>query len=103
MLFFRKLQTYIEYKALLEGIEVRYLTKKETKNTSKTCRRCGHVARVRRRVFKCQKCEWNMIGNLNACINIACRVMSSAGWGSCEPPGTPDEVGGVKPHFLKYL
>ncbi len=34
---FRKLQTIIEYKANLEGIEVKYLTRKETKNTSKTC------------------------------------------------------------------
>jgi len=42
---FRKLQTYIEYKANLEGIEVRYLSKKETMNTSKTCHRCGHVAK----------------------------------------------------------
>ncbi|HDO20146.1 MAG TPA: hypothetical protein ENG81_01300, partial [Candidatus Bathyarchaeota archaeon] len=39
----RKLQTYIEYKALLEGIEVRYLTKRETMNTSKKCHRCGYV------------------------------------------------------------
>jgi IS605 OrfB family transposase len=46
---FRKLQTIIEYKALLEGIEVEYLTKKETRNTSKTCHRCGHVARAQRR------------------------------------------------------
>ncbi|NHW88919.1 MAG: IS200/IS605 family element transposase accessory protein TnpB [Archaeoglobales archaeon] len=36
----------IEYKALLEGIEVRYLPKKEVRNTSKTCHRCGHAARV---------------------------------------------------------
>ncbi len=42
---FRKLQTYIEYKENLEGIEVRYLSKKETMNTSKTCHRCGHVAK----------------------------------------------------------
>jgi len=41
---FRKLQTIIEYKALLEGIDVRYLSKKETKNTSKTCHRCGHAS-----------------------------------------------------------
>jgi putative transposase len=73
---FRKLQTIIEYKALLEGIEVRYLTKEETKNTSRTCHRCGHVARV--------KIEYDR--DLNACVNIAHRVTSSMGWGSCEPP-----------------
>jgi hypothetical protein len=30
---FRRLQTIIEYKALLEGIEVKYLTKKEAGDT----------------------------------------------------------------------
>ncbi len=83
---FRKLQTIIEYKANLEGIKVRYLTKKETKNTSKTCHRCGHVAQVRGRIFKCPKCNMEYDRDLNACVNIARRVMSSAGWGSVSPP-----------------
>ncbi len=79
---FRKLQTYIEYKANLEGIEVKYLTKKETKNTSKTCHRCGYVARIKGRIFKCPKCGMEYDRDLNAAINIARRVMSSAGWRS---------------------
>jgi len=83
---FRKLQTIIEYKANLEGIEVRYLVKKETRNTSKTCYRCGHVVKVKGRTFKCSNCEMEYDRDLNACINIAHRVMSSMGWGSCEPP-----------------
>jgi len=94
---FRKLQTYIEYKALLEGIEVRYLTMKETRNTSKTCHRCGHVAQVKGRMFKCPKCGMEYDRDLNACINIAHRVMSSMGWGSCEPPKPANEGIGVKP------
>jgi len=49
---FRKLQMIIEYKASLEGILVRYLTKKEVKNTSKECHRCGHVAQVKGRIYK---------------------------------------------------
>jgi len=53
---FRKLQTIIEYKANLEGLEVKYLTKKETKNTSKRCHRCGHVPSVKGRIYKCQNC-----------------------------------------------
>jgi IS605 OrfB family transposase len=53
---FRKLQTIIEYKALLEEIEVVYLEKKLVRNTSKTCHRCGHVAQVKKRIFKCPKC-----------------------------------------------
>ncbi|MBS7618976.1 transposase, partial [Candidatus Bathyarchaeota archaeon] len=40
---FRKLQKTIEYKALLEWVDVRYLTKEKTRNTSKTCHRCGYV------------------------------------------------------------
>ena len=83
---FRKLQTIIEYKALLEGIEVRYLTKEETKNTSRTCHRCGHVARVKGRVFKCPKCGMEYDRDLNACINIAHRVTSSMGWGAVGLP-----------------
>ncbi|TDA29228.1 MAG: hypothetical protein DSO00_04790 [Archaeoglobi archaeon] len=35
--------------------------------------------------------------DLNACINIARRLMRSAGWGSCEPPEPADEGRGAKP------
>jgi putative transposase len=94
---FRKLQTIIEYKALLEGIEVKYLTKKETSNTSKTCHRCGHVARVEGRAFECPKCGMKYNRDLNACINIAHRVTSPMGWGSREPPEPANEERGVKP------
>jgi len=81
---FRKLQTYIEYRALLEGIEVRHLPKKEVRNTSKTCHRCGHVARISvGRIYKCPTCGMEYDRDLNACINIARRLMRSAGWGSC--------------------
>jgi len=68
---FRKLQTIIEYKANLEGIEVKYLTKKQTKNTSKTCHRCGYVTQVKGRIHKCPKCGMEYDRDLNACINIA--------------------------------
>jgi putative transposase len=85
-LSFRKLQIIIEYKALLEGVEVKYLTKKETRGTSKTCHRCGHVAQVKGRMFKCPKCGLIYNRDLNACINIAHALMRGMGWGSCEPP-----------------
>jgi IS605 OrfB family transposase len=94
---FRRLQTIIEYKALLEGIEVRYLTKKETRNTSKTCHRCGHVAQVKGREFRCPKCRLTYNRDLNACINIAHALMRDMGWGSCEPPEPANEEMGVKP------
>jgi len=94
---FKKLQTIIEYKALLEGIEVKYLTKKETKNTSKTCHRCGHVAQVKGREFRCPRCGLIYNRDLNACINIAHALMRGMGWGSSEPPEPADEEIGVKP------
>ncbi|WP_237558769.1 RNA-guided endonuclease InsQ/TnpB family protein [Candidatus Methanodesulfokora washburnensis] len=94
---FRRLQTIIEYKALLEGIEVRYLTKKETRNTSKTCHRCGHVAQVKGREFRCPKCGLTYNRDLNACINIAHALTRGMGWGSCEPPEPADEGTGAKP------
>ena len=75
------------------------MTKEETKNTSRTCHRCGHVARVKGRVFKCPKCGMEYDRDLNACINIAHRVTSSMGWGSCGPPKPADEVGGAKPQL----
>ncbi|MFP3268982.1 MAG: hypothetical protein RXO29_05285 [Desulfurococcales archaeon] len=34
--------------------------------------------------------------DLNASINIARRAMSSAGWGSSEPPEPENEAGGEK-------
>jgi len=83
---FRKLQTYIDYKANIEGIETRYLTRKETRNTSKECHRCGYVTRkLRGRTYGCPNCGMEYDRDLNAAINIAHRVMNSMGWRSCEP------------------
>jgi transposase len=87
----------IEYKALLEGIDVAYLEKKLVKNTSRTCHRYGHVAQVKGRIFKCPNCGMEYNRDLNACINIARRVTSSAGWGSREPPSRRMKAGGAKP------
>jgi len=83
---FRRLQAYIEYKALLEGIEVRYLTKGETRNTSKTCHRCGHVVQVRGREFRCPRCGLIYNRDLNACVNIAHALKRGMGWGAVSPP-----------------
>jgi len=93
---FRKLQVIIEYKALLNGIEVKYLTKHEVRNTSKECHRCGHVAQVRGRIYKCPSCGMEYDRDLNACINIVRRIMSSARCGRSEPPKPADVSGSVK-------
>jgi IS605 OrfB family transposase len=68
---FKRLQEIIEDKALLEGIGVVYLEKKLVKNTSRTCHRCGHVAQVKGREFRCPKCRMEYDRDLNTCINIA--------------------------------
>ena len=91
--------TYIEYKASLEGIEVRYLYKKETRNTSKIYHRCGYITQVKGGIFRCPNCGMEYEKDLNACMNIAHRVMSYMGWGSREPPKPADVTGGVKPQL----
>jgi len=96
---FRKLQEIIEYKALLEGIDVVYLKKRLVKNTSKTCHRCGYVARVKGREFRCPKCGLIYNRDLNACINIAHALMRGMGWGSSEPPKPANEAESAKPQL----
>jgi len=81
---FRKLQAYIEYKALLAGVPVVYVSPKDT---SRTCHRCGHVAQeARGREFRCPRCGLRYNRDLNAAINIARSIMSGAGWGRVSPP-----------------
>ena len=77
-----KIQTYIEYKASLEGIPVVYIN---PKNTSK--HRCGHVAQANRE-FRCE-CGLKYNRDLNSAINIA--LNKGMGWGSYKPE-LPDEV-----------
>ena len=80
---FRKIQTYIEYKANLEGIPVVYVN---PKNSSKTCHRCGYVARkVEGREFRCPKCGLVYNRDLNSAINLARSLTRGAGWGCREP------------------
>jgi transposase len=73
-----------------------YLEKKLVKNASRTCHWYGHVAQVKGRIFKCPNCGMEYNRDLNACINIARRVTSSAGWGVVSPEPA-DEAGGAKP------
>ena len=94
---FRKLQIYIEYKALLEGINVMYLSEKETRSTSKTCHRCGYVTQVKGRAFRCPNCGMVYNRDLNAAVNIAYALMRGMGWGSCGQPEPACEGIGEKP------
>ena len=70
--FFRKLQTFIEYKATEMGIPVCYVS---SAWTSATCPRCGDAHpknRDRRRHrYKCQYCGYELNDDLIAARNIA--------------------------------
>jgi hypothetical protein len=58
---FRKLQTIIEYKALHEGIEVRYLTKKETKEYfEEHATDAGMLPKLGAESLGVQNVEWSM-------------------------------------------
>jgi transposase len=58
---------------------LRRVQRKETRNTPKTCHRCGHVAQVKEREFRCPKFGLTYNMDLNACINIAHALMRGMG------------------------
>lgn len=73
---FRKLQSYIRYKALERGIPVPYV---DAKDTSKTCPRCGRVGTENRKsqaLFRCQACGFQHNADWVACMNLARRAGS---------------------------
>jgi putative transposase len=63
---FRKLQKFIEYKALWNGNLVSYVN---PKGTSSTCIICGRRSDPNGRLFEC-KCGFKMNRDLLACVNI---------------------------------
>ena len=66
-----QLQQFIEYKAAMNGIEVKYVN---PYNTSRRCSCCGYEDsnnRVSQKKFKCLKCGNEMNADHNASINIA--------------------------------
>lgn len=66
---FYQLQQFIEYKAKLAGIEVKYI---DAKYTSQTCSKCGQVKKSNRRsnLYTCN-CGNRIHADLNAARNIA--------------------------------
>ncbi|MBD3193675.1 MAG: transposase [Candidatus Lokiarchaeota archaeon] len=82
LLPFRRLQTHIEYKALKRAIAVKHI---DPKRTSKQCSCCSIKTKVGfHRTFSCPHCGLIYDRDLNASINIAQRITSLLGWGSCE-------------------
>jgi len=68
---FAELGGFINYKGLMEGIEV---CKKNARNTSIKCNECGHIDKGNRNSqsnFKCLKCGHIANADLNAARNIS--------------------------------
>jgi len=83
---FRKLQFFIEYKALERGIPVVYVS---PKNTSITCPRCGHVDKANRRsqsLFRCVKCGFQHNADYVASLNLSRVELARSGRAAVNPP-----------------
>jgi len=88
---FYQLQTMIEYKAELYGIEVKYV---DPRYTSQKCAGCGKINPENRKKskYKCS-CGWKCHSDVNASINISNLVSTKVSdTGSCQPAACDDEV-----------
>ncbi|MER5647106.1 RNA-guided endonuclease TnpB family protein [Streptosporangium sp. NPDC002524] len=75
---FRRLRTFVTYKAAIAGVPVRLV---DPRNTSRTCHRCGHCDkrnRPNRDDFRCLGCGFAGPADHNAAINIGRRAVSHA-------------------------
>ncbi|MEM4969457.1 MAG: transposase, partial [Nitrososphaerota archaeon] len=71
---YRKLQKFIEYKALINGIEVVYV---DPNNSSRTCCKCGHINEPSNsREFKCSRCGAEYNRDVNVAANIARKALT---------------------------
>ncbi|MDW7730874.1 MAG: transposase [Methanolobus sp.] len=71
---FNELRNFIEYKAKIHGVIVRFVN---PAYTSKQCSVCGHISdrnRKKQEVFSCQKCGHTENADYNASRNIASRA-----------------------------
>jgi IS605 OrfB family transposase len=83
---FRKLQSFIEYKALERGIPVVYV---EPKNTSITCPRCGCISKANRQsqsLFRCTRCGFQHNADYVASLNLSRLELAPAGWAPVRVP-----------------
>lgn len=72
---FRKLQSYIKYKAREEGVRIVTI---DPSYTSQECSKCGHTAQDNRHgsSFHCQSCGYEVQADYNAAKNIGCKALS---------------------------
>lgn len=74
---FRRLRTFITYKAALAGVPLRLV---DPRNTSRTCHACGHCDKRNRPTrddFRCVRCGFAGPADHNAAINIGRRAAVS--------------------------
>lgn len=77
---FNKLQSFIEYKALERRILMVYIN---PRNTSRTCPRCGYIAKANRRtqaLFRCVECRFQHNADFVASLNISKMELAPLGW-----------------------
>jgi putative transposase len=92
---FAQLRGFIEYKAEARGVTVCGV---DPRNTSRTCPRCGHVAkrkRPSRSLFRCQECGYTLHADLAASRNIAAKYLAGSAIGdpggrTVNPPTVSD-------------
>ncbi len=83
---FRKIQSYISYKAMERGFNSEMV---DAKNTSRRCPICGELNKPNGHVFKCRRCYFQADRHLVAAWNIA---MKRSMWGALPlPPKALDE------------
>ncbi|MGQ9759987.1 MAG: RNA-guided endonuclease InsQ/TnpB family protein [Candidatus Methanomethylicaceae archaeon] len=83
---FRRLQSFIEYKALKKGVPVVYA---DPKNTSITCPRCGHIDKANRRtqiLFRCVSCGFQHNADTAASLNLSRVELALSGWAPVKVP-----------------
>ncbi|MGB9660238.1 MAG: RNA-guided endonuclease InsQ/TnpB family protein [Nitrososphaerales archaeon] len=68
---FRKLQSFISYKAIEQGYKPEYV---DAKNTSKTCPICGEINKPNGHVYKCKRCGFQADRHIVAAWNIAVKL-----------------------------
>ncbi len=84
---FRKIQSYISYKAMEQRFKPEFI---EAKNTSRTCPICGDLNKPNGHVYKCNKCSFQADRHIVAAWNIA---MKYPMWGALPlPPKAIDEA-----------